>query len=85
MLSKMTQLVTGARFPDRMLRNLESTHAWSFRDFAAGPVEKGMPETRYRQCRERHASWETETSFRERVEKMPDQKYLAEELEHTLI
>ena len=89
MLSKMTQLVSQMRvFPERMLRNLESTHGLVFSGtLLQDLVEKGMPrDDAYKAIQESAmASWETDTSFRERVEKDPRiQKFLTpKELEHT--
>jgi adenylosuccinate lyase len=89
MLSKMTQLVSQMRvFPERMMRNLESTHGLVFSGtLLQDLVEKGMPrDDAYKAIQESAmASWETDTSFRERVEKDPRiQKYLTpKELEHT--
>jgi len=89
MLSKMTQLVSQMRvFPDRMLRNLESTHGLVFSGtLLQDLVEKGMPrDDAYKAVQENAmASWETDTSFRERVEKDARvTKYLTpKELEHT--
>ena len=89
MLSKMTQLVSQMRvFPERMLRNLESTHGLVFSGtLLQDLVEKGMPrDDAYQAVQENAmASWETDTSFRERVAKdVRVAKYLTpEELEHT--
>jgi adenylosuccinate lyase len=89
MLSKMTQLVSQMRvFPERMLRNLESTHGLVFSGtLLQDLVEKGMPrDDAYKAVQENAmASWEMETSFRERVEKDARvTKYLTpKELEHT--
>jgi adenylosuccinate lyase len=89
MLSKMTQLVSQMRvFPERMMRNLESTRGLVFSGtLLLDLVEKGMPrDDAYKAVQENAmASWETDTSFRERVEKDPRiQKFLTpKELEHT--
>ncbi|HET7105956.1 MAG TPA: adenylosuccinate lyase [Candidatus Acidoferrum sp.] len=89
MLSKMTQLVSQLRvFPERMLRNLESTHGLVFSGtLLQDLVEKGMPrDDAYKVIQESAmASWETETSFRDRVEKDPRIKQFLtpKELEHT--
>lgn len=89
MLAKMTQLVSQMRvFPERMLRNLESTHGLVFSgQLLQDLVEKGMPrDDAYKAVQENAmASWETDTSFRERVEKDARvTKYLTpQELEHT--
>jgi adenylosuccinate lyase len=89
MLSKMTQLVSQMRvFPDRMMRNLESTHGLVFSGtLLLDLVEKGMPrDDAYKAVQENAmASWETDTSFRERVEKDARvTRYLTpKEIEHT--
>ena len=89
MLSKMTQLVSQMRvFPERMMRNLESTHGLVFSGtLLQDLVEKGMPrDDAYKAVQENAmASWETDTSFRERVEKDSRvTKYLTPtEIEHT--
>jgi adenylosuccinate lyase len=89
MLSKMTQLISQMRvFPERMLRNLESTHGLVFSGtLLQDLVEKGMPrDDAYKAVQENAmASWETDTSFRERVEKDARvTKYLSpKELEYT--
>jgi adenylosuccinate lyase len=89
MLSKMTQLVSQMRvFPDRMMRNLESTHGLVFSGtLLQDLVEKGMPrDDAYKAVQENAmVSWETDSSFRERVEKDARvTKYLTpKEIEHT--
>ncbi len=89
MLSKMTQLVSQMRiFPERMLRNLESTHGLVFSgQLLQDLVEKGMArDAAYKAVQENAmVSWETETSFRERVaQDARVTKYLTpQELEHT--
>jgi adenylosuccinate lyase len=89
MLSKMTQLVSQMRvFPERMLRNLESTHGLVFSGtLLQDLVEKGMPrDDAYKAVQENAmASWDTDTSFRERVAKDARvTKYLTpEELQRT--
>ena len=89
MLSKMTQLVSQMRvFPERMLRNLESTKGLVFSGtLLQDLVEKGMPrDDAYKAVQENAmASWESDTSFRERVGKDSRlTKYLSpKELEHT--
>jgi len=71
MLSKMTTIVGQMRvFPDRMLRNLESTHGLVFSgQLLQDLVEKGMPhEEAYKAVQENAmATWETDSSFRARV------------------
>jgi adenylosuccinate lyase len=71
MLSKMTTIVGQMRvFPDRMLRNLESTHGLVYSgQLLQDLVEKGMPrDDAYKAVQENAmAAWETETSFRARV------------------
>jgi len=73
MLSKMTQLVSQMRvFPERMLRNLESTRGLVFSgQLLQDLVEKGMPrDDAYKAVQENAmAAWETDTSFHERVAK----------------
>jgi adenylosuccinate lyase len=75
MLSKMTALVSQMRvFPERMLRNLESTHGLVYSgQLLQDLVEKGMPrDDAYKAVQSNAmAAWESETSFRERVEKDP--------------
>src|SRR5271169_6831204 len=89
MLAKMAQLVSQMRvFPARMLRNLESTHGLVFSGtLLQDLVEKGMPhDDAYKAVQENAmASWETDTSFRERVEKDARvTKFLTlQDLEHT--
>src|SRR5258705_13989231 len=71
MLSKMTQLVSQMRvFPERMLRNLESTHGLVFSGtLLQDLVEKGMPrDDAYKAVQENAmAAWESDTSFRDRI------------------
>ena len=71
MLSKMTQLVSQMRvFPERMLRNLESTHGLVYSgQLLQDLVERGMPhDDAYKAVQENAmAAWETDSSFRERV------------------
>jgi adenylosuccinate lyase len=73
MLAKMATIVGEMRvFPHRMLRNLESTHGLVYSgQLLQDLVEKGMPrDDAYKAVQENAmAAWETETSFRERVEK----------------
>ena len=73
MLGKMTQLVSEMRvFPERMLRNLESTHGLVFSgQLLQDLVEKGMPrDDAYKAVQENAmAAWDSDTSFRERVGK----------------
>jgi adenylosuccinate lyase len=89
MLNKMTQLVGEMRvFPERMLRNLESTHGLVFSgQLLQDLVEKGMAhDEAYKAVQENAmAAWETETSFRDRVAKDPRViKFLSpKDLEHT--
>jgi adenylosuccinate lyase len=75
MLSKMTALVSQMRvFPERMLRNLESTHGLVYSgQLLQDLVEKGMPrDDAYKAVQSNAmAAWESETNFRERVEKDP--------------
>ena len=71
MLAKMTAIVSGMRvFPERMMRNLESTHGLVFSgQLLQDLVEKGMPrDEAYKAVQENSmAAWETESSFRDRV------------------
>ncbi len=71
MLSKMITIVGEMRvFPERMLRNLKSTHGLVFSgQLLQDLVEKGMPrEDAYKAVQENAmAAWESDTSFRERV------------------
>jgi adenylosuccinate lyase len=71
MLSKMTNILGQMRvFPERMMRNLESTHGLVYSgQLLQDLVEKGMPrDDAYKAVQESAmAAWETETSFRERV------------------
>jgi adenylosuccinate lyase len=71
MLAKMTTIVADMRvFPERMLRNLHSTHGLVFSgQLLQDLVEKGMPrDDAYKAVQENAmAAWETDTSFRERV------------------
>jgi adenylosuccinate lyase len=71
MLTKMTQLVGEMRvFPERMLRNLESTHGLVFSgQLLLDLVEKGMPrDEAYKAVQENaRAAWESESSFQKRV------------------
>ena len=89
MLAKMTQIVSQLRvFPERMLRNLESTHGLVYSgQLLLDLVEKGMPrDDAYKAVQENAmASWETDSSFRDRVAKDPRiTEFLSpKELEHT--
>ncbi len=71
MLAKMTAIVSEMRiFPERMLRNLESTRGLVFSgQLLQDLVEKGMPrDDAYKAVQENAmAAWENDTSFRERV------------------
>jgi adenylosuccinate lyase len=71
MLTKMTTVVGEMRvFPERMMRNLESTHGLVFSgQLLQDLVEKGMlRDDAYKAVQENAmAAWETETSFRQRV------------------
>jgi len=71
MLAKMTAIVSQMRvFPQRMLRNLESTHGLVFSgQLLQDLVEKGMPrDDAYKAVQENAmAAWESETSFRDSV------------------
>ncbi|HET9994583.1 MAG TPA: adenylosuccinate lyase [Candidatus Acidoferrum sp.] len=89
MLSKMTNILGQMRvFPERMMRNLESTHGLVYSgQLLQDLVEKGMPrDDAYKAVQESAmAAWETETSFRERVAADPRiAKYLdSNALAHT--
>jgi adenylosuccinate lyase len=71
MLARMTTIVGQMRvFPERMLRNLESTHGLVYSgQLLQDLVERGMPrDDAYKAVQENAmAAWETDTSFRERV------------------
>jgi adenylosuccinate lyase len=71
MLAKMTTIVADMRvFPERMLRNLHSTHGLVFSgQLLQDLVEKGMPrDDAYKAVQENAmAAWEADSSFRERV------------------
>jgi adenylosuccinate lyase len=73
MLAKMTVIVGEMRvFPERMLRNLESSQGLVYSGVLLQDViEKGMPrDEAYKAVQENAmAAWETDTSFRERVAK----------------
>ena len=89
MLAKMTAIVSQMRvFPERMLRNLESTKGLVYSgQLLQDLVEKGMPrDVAYKAVQENAmAAWESDTSFRERVAQDPSiTKYLTpKELEYT--
>jgi len=71
MLAKMTAIVRDMRvFPERMLRNLDSTHGLVYSgQLLQDLVEKGMPrDDAYKAVQENAmAAWETDTNFFERV------------------
>jgi adenylosuccinate lyase len=71
MLSKMTAIISEMRvFPERMLRNLESTKGLVYSgQLLQDLVEKGMPrDEAYKAVQENAmAAWETDTSFKDRV------------------
>src|SRR5208282_2584596 len=71
MLAKMTAIVGEMRvFPERMLKNLESTHGLVYSgQLLQDVIEKGMPrDDAYKAVQENAmAAWETDSSFRERV------------------
>jgi adenylosuccinate lyase len=89
MLAKMTAIVADMRvFPERMLRNLESTHGLVYSgQLLQDLVEKGMPrDDAYKAAQENAmAAWEDDSSFRDRVAADPRiTKYLdAKALAHT--
>jgi adenylosuccinate lyase len=71
MLSKMTMVIGQMRvFPERMMRNLESTHGLVYSgQLLQDLVEKGMPrDDAYKAVQENAlAAWESDSSFQERV------------------
>ncbi len=71
MLAKMTTVIGEMRvFPERMRKNLESTHGLVFSgQLLQDLVERGMPrDEAYKAVQENAmAAWESDTSFRERV------------------
>src|SRR5271170_4018594 len=71
MLAKMTAIVGEMRvFPERMLRNLESTHGLVYSgQLLQDVIEKGMPrDDAYKAVQENAmAAWESDTSFKDRV------------------
>jgi adenylosuccinate lyase len=71
MLGKMTAVIADMRvFPERMMRNLESTHGLVYSgQLLQDLVERGMPrDDAYKAVQENAlAAWETESSFQERV------------------
>ena len=71
MLTKMAAIISQMRvFPERMLRNLESTKGLVYSgQLLQDLVEKGMPrDAAYKAVQENAMlAWETETSFQERV------------------
>jgi adenylosuccinate lyase len=71
MLSRMTMVLGQMRvFPDRMLRNLESTHGLIYSgQLLQDLVEKGMPrDDAYKAVQENAmTAWESDTSFQDRV------------------
>ncbi|MGC1492171.1 MAG: adenylosuccinate lyase [Candidatus Acidiferrum sp.] len=71
MLARMTNIIADMRvFPERMLRNLESTHGLVYSgQLLQDLVEKGMPrDDAYKAVQENAmAAWETDSSFKERV------------------
>jgi adenylosuccinate lyase len=71
MLAKMATILGDMRvFPERMLRNLESTHGLVYSgQLLQDLVEKGMPrEDAYKAVQENAmAAWETDSSFQARV------------------
>jgi len=73
MLSKMTAILGQMRvFPERMIRNLDSTHGLVYSgQLLQDLVEKGMPrDDAYKAVQENAmAAWESDTSFRDRVSK----------------
>ncbi len=86
MLAHMTEIVSGMRvFPARMLHNLESTGGLVFSgQLLQDLVEKGAPrDDAYKWVQEQAmAAWESEGSFRRRVEEDPR---IAKFLDHAAI
>ena len=89
MLNKMTAIVSQLRvFPERMLRNLNSTQGLVFSgQLLQDLVEKGMPrDDAYKAVQENAmAAWESDSSFRDRVARDPriTKVLSAKELEST--
>lgn len=89
MLARMTTIFGKMRvFPERMLRNLESTHGLVYSgQLLQDLVEKGMPrDDAYKAVQENAmAAWETDSNFQERVARdIRIAKFLdAKELAHT--
>src|SRR5260370_5614514 len=75
MLAKMTAIVADMRvFPERMLRNLESTHGLVYSgQLLQDLVEKGMPrDDAYKAVQANAmAAWEDDSIFRDRVSAEP--------------
>lgn len=73
MLARMATIIGKMRvFPERMLRNLESTHGLVYSgQLLQDLVEKGMPrDDAYKAVQENAmAAWETDSNFQERVAK----------------
>ena len=73
MLSKMTAIIGEMRvFPERMIRNLESTHGLIYSgQLLQDLVERGMPRDQAYEAVQVNAmaAWETDSSFRDRVSK----------------
>jgi adenylosuccinate lyase len=73
MLARMSTIIGKMRvFPERMLRNLESTHGLVYSgQLLQDLVEKGMPrDEAYKAVQENAmAAWETDSNFQERVAK----------------
>src|SRR3984893_13519109 len=71
MLAKMTTIIADMRvFPERMMRNLESTHGLVYSGHLLQDlVERGMPrDDAYKAVQENAmAAWESDSNFRERV------------------
>ncbi len=81
MLARMTDIVANMKvFPQRMLRNLDSTQGLVFSgQLLQDLVEAGMPREDAYKTVQSHAmqAWETETSFREKITNDPNvKKYL---------
>ncbi|MGB9403781.1 MAG: adenylosuccinate lyase [Candidatus Acidiferrales bacterium] len=89
MLAKMADIVANMKvFPERMRRNLDSTQGLVFSgQLLQDLVERGMPREDAYKAVQAHAmaAWESETSFRDRVDADPNiAKFLdAKALAHT--
>jgi adenylosuccinate lyase len=89
MLARMADIVANMKvFPQRMLRNLDSTQGLVFSgQVLQDLVEAGMPREEAYKTIQSHAmaAWETESSFREKISQDPNVTKLldAKALAHT--